>query len=310
MVCLGDGLSAIEWQYLRRQWQAGFSFDPVKAGELTWLWSEATVDALMTDYPLHGTWPGFRQIAHLVEEGGIQIHCICRAENMSHVSGPLLVPNSDLLPEDLWRKLRGYRDGPVVLLGRLPDGGIDERAVVVRCRISPTYVMACVVLNSTLAPSTVEVPFSGLSGFTNNRPPIPYSDRLTGMFIPPDFWERTVEVIRYSIAAWEQNHRILGCQALNRQEGLRTMTLENQAGILRTALVSCAPMYLTPQCRFNSPPVAVTKISTFPYTPLFIGEDSIHSGHKDSPHNFPLHIPPYGIIVMDVDFAAKHDGVS
>ena len=298
MVCLGDGLAASEWQYLRRQWHTGYSFDPVRAGELTWLWHEATVDALMTDYPRYGTWPGYRQIAHLVEHGGLQIHCICRAEHLGKVSGPMVVPNADLLPPVVRQELASYKGGPVVLMGRLPDVGIEQPAVAVTCRISVDYVMACVVLNSSLPPANVEVASPAAPGFTDCRPPFHFSERPDSMPIPAEFWAQAANVIRRSVDAWQKAQLMTGCRALNQADGLRLMTLENQKGVLRTALISCVPTYLRPQYRFNAQPVAVTKSSGFPYTPLVVVEDSICSGHNHS----PLHIPPYGIVAMDVSF--------
>jgi hypothetical protein len=76
------------------------------------------------------------------------------------------------------------------------------------------------------------------------------------------------------------------------------MEMENSAGDLRLALISCVPTYITPEYCFNSNPEKVKKISGFPYTPLTIIDNSIVSGHNHS----PLHIPPYGIIVMDICF--------
>ena len=66
-----------------------------------------------------------------MESGGLQIHSICRAEHLDQASGPLLVPNADLIPASLRQALGRYRGGPVVLLGRLPEGGGTEPAGVI-----------------------------------------------------------------------------------------------------------------------------------------------------------------------------------
>jgi hypothetical protein len=303
MVCLGDGLAVTEWQYLRRQWQAGYAFTPVRAGELTWLWSEAALDGLLTDYPRHGTWPGYGQVAHLVEFGGLQIHSICRAEHLGRAAGPLLVPNADLIPASLRRELEAYRGGPVVLLGRVPEGGFGAAVSVVTCRISADYLMGCAVLHGELAPSTLAVPASSGAAFADSRPPCFFSERPAYMPIPAEFWTQAAAVIRGNVEAWQERHRVPGCRAQNPQDGLRALTLEDQTGILRTALISCGPTYLVPQYCFTAPPTTVAKVSGFPYTPLVVVEDSIRSGHNSS----PLHIPPYGIVVMDVGFAPPRD---
>ena len=299
MVCLGDGLTATEWQYLRRQWQLGYAFTPVRTGEFTWLWSEAAVDGLMDDYPRHGTWPGFHQIAHLVEHGGVQVQCIARTEQLDQLSGPLVVANADLIPAELRQALARYRGGPVVLLGRLLDGDIDKEAILVTCRISPEYVMACVVLHSHLAPSISEIPSPTAEPFTDNRPDWTFINLPNYMPIPAAFWEHAAQVILNSIARWEYDQGIVGCRVLNLPEGLRVLTLENTDGLQRTALISCANTYLIPQFHFTVPPASVTKVSAFPYTPLAVAGDTITSNHYIT----PLHIPPRGIIVMDVEFS-------
>ena len=303
MVCLGDGLHATDWEYLRGQWHTGFSFAPIRAGGLTWVWSEATVDCLLADYPLHGTWPGYRQVAHLVETQGLQIHQICRIENLAQVTGPILVPNADLLSESERRALADYTGGPVVLLGKAPNGDESGRKVAaeVTCPVSEGYVMGCLVWDNALSGAQVGVSSPTEPGFSDMRPPLAFWDRPDQMPIPAEFWDCAGQAIRDSVAAWEQVRGLTTCQALNPQEGLRLMTLENAAGVSRTALVSCIPTYLVPQFRFTAPPTAIRKISNFPYTPLAVSDATVCSGHNQS----PLHIPPYGIIVMDVGFVPE-----
>jgi len=298
MVCLGDGLAPSEWHYLRQQWRSGYSFAPVRAGDLTWLWGDTTVDALLTDYPRHGTWPGFLQVSRLVQTYGLQINAICRVENLGQAHGPLLVPNADLLPAATRRELESYDGGPVVLLGRLRDIAATASASVVTCRMTEDYAMACVVLHAGLPPSMLEVDPPGGPPFTDSRPPCFFCDAPDYMPVPAIFWEQASAVITASVDAWRAANHVPGCQALNREAGLSVMSLEDSAGRLRTALVSSQATYLVPEFRFSAHPVAVTKISGFPYTPLALAGDSVRSGHNQS----PLHLPPHGIVVMDVEF--------
>jgi hypothetical protein len=51
------------------------------------------MDALMTDYPRHGTWPGYRQIAHLV----VVEDTICSSHNHS----PLHIPPYGIVAMDV-----------------------------------------------------------------------------------------------------------------------------------------------------------------------------------------------------------------
>ena len=302
MVCLGDGLRASDWEFLRGQWHTGFSFRPTRTGGLTWIWSDATVDGLIADYATHGTWPGYRQVAHLVETEGLQVHQICRIEHLNRVTGPIVVPNADLLLAAERRAVDEYAGGPVVLSGNVKGVSPEGKAgLCVTCRVSDDYVMGCVVRGKGVDMAQIEVDPPGNSAFSDMRPPLAFWDRPDQMPIPDEFWASAGEATRGAVAAWEQTHGLTACQALNPQDGLRVMTLEDAEGVLRTALVSCIPTYLVPEFRFTTPPTSARKISSFPYTPLAVVDDSVRSEHNGS----PLHIPPYGIIVMDVGFAPE-----
>lgn len=299
LACLGDGLSRTEWAYLRRQWDLGFSFNPTRSGGLTWVWSASAVDALREDYPRHGTWPAFRQVGHLAEVYGLQINSLCHAADLNGASGPLLVTNADLLTGTERAALAQYTDGPVVLLGRVDEATPRGPGVTrVLCPVTEEYLMGCVVLNGELPGAEVEVAPEPTSMAADYRPPLAFWDRPWYMALPEAFWVDTARVIRASVSAWEEQHGVARCEALNPEEGLRLLTLEDANGVLRTALVSCLPTYLVPRFRFTPAPVAAHKRSFFPYTALAVDGGDIRSGHNLS----PLHVPPYGIVVMDVSF--------
>ncbi|MEI6423257.1 MAG: hypothetical protein WCP55_13630 [Lentisphaerota bacterium] len=298
MVCLGDGISSTEWAYLQKQWNIGYSFDPVRTGNLTWIFDDATVDRLREDCFVNGTWPGFKQIELLTKDFDLQISCISRAENVHQVSGPVIVPNFDLCAPVSKRKiLADDRSRPLVLFGNMTDFEFSPNVLSVSSPITKDYTMGCIILNSTLDAERIIVPCDGNAEFVRTKPPRGFG-QCKYMNIPDEFWRKSVELIKRCINTWEEENSIKNCQALNLEDGLRVMSLENSAGILRTALMSCSPTYIKPKCRFNKKLCAVEKITSFPYTPFVIVNDTVVSGHNLS----PLHIPPYGIIAMDLQF--------
>lgn len=281
MVCLGDGLTATEWAYLRRQWHTAYSFDPVRAGELTWVFADSTVDALLEDYPARGTWPGFKQIAELVEHRGLQVQTICRVADVIGAVGPLVVPNADLLRDEEAGALRAYDRGPVVLLGRAAGSG----------------ELTCIVLQTGHEVARVQLPAERCWEPRDARPPLAFSDRPGYEAVPEGFWAAAASVILDAIDAWGQAEGAVRCRADDLDSGLRLMTMQDARGLLRIALVSTIATYLVPDYSLSPAPVQVTKVSSFPYTPLVVVEEAVRSGHNLT----PLHVPPHGVIVMDVE---------
>lgn len=282
MVCLGDGLAAEEWAYLRRQWRGAYSCSPVRAGELTWVCSEAAVDALLRDYPARGTWPAFKQVAHLVERHGLQVQTICRTERLAHARGPLLVPNADLLTAAEREALRTYQAGPVALLERTAGGEMTCR-LLERGR-EASVVRAC--SDDAWCPERA-------------RPLLAFWEPTDYETLAASFWAEASQIIRSAVEAWQRREGLPAVRLEDPEGTLCLLVMQDTRGALQTALVSTQGTYLSPRYRFTTPPVSVHKISGFPYTPLVVSGDSIVSGHNFT----PLHVPPYGLIVMDVGLA-------
>jgi len=285
MVCLGDGLAATEWAYLRRQWHTAWSATPTRAGELTWVYADSAVDALRHDYPARGTWPAFKQIAHLVEHEALQIHSICRVEDLAHATGPLIVPNADLLTSDERSAVAAYAGGPVVLLGHLANEG--------------TY--ACRVLESGRTVAEVAMAPAAPWQPADAIPPLFFGDRPNHEALPAEFWTAAAEAIRAAVDNWSTAHGLAMVHAGNAIEGLRLLLHETGPGRLRLALVSTIDTYLVPDFTIVPAPAAVEKVSGFPYTPLNLSDGQVRTGLNFT----PLHVPPHGIIVMDVTVAAQ-----
>jgi len=295
MCCLGDGISNMEWKYLRNQWNMSYSFKPVRVGKLTWILDDTTIDELRNDYPANGTWPGFMQIAHLNESYNLQINTICRAENIGNVSGSIIVPNFDLCHPTVKAGVLSYTGGPVVLLGKVDDFEISASAVSVLCRTLTNYTMGCVILKGASRLDNVTVPNTEISEFICQKTPYTWDVKPGYMRIPEEFWHESAGLITDCLKKFEEKCKYATAQVLNLDDGVRTMEMTDAAGVLRIALVSCAPKYTKPELCFPIKPREVKKVSSFPYTTLKIIDNTIISGIHS-----PLHIPPYGIIVIDI----------
>jgi len=294
MACLGDGISPTEWKYLRKQWDMSYSFNPVRAGRLTWIFDDTAIDVLRNDYPANGTWPGFTQIAHLNERYNLQINSICRVENIAKVKGPIIVPNFDLCSPTVKDKILSYVGSSVVLLGRVDDFKIPASAISVTCRISSLYTFGCVVINGMRNLKNIKIPNKGISEFVCQRTPYTWDIKPDYMRIPDEFWRESAGLITHCLKEFDETNKIASTQVLNLEDGVRTMDMINASGVLRTALISCVHKYIQPKfCLLNNP-TEVKKVSSFPYTTLKIVDNTIVSRIHS-----PLHIPPYGIIVIE-----------
>lgn len=300
MACLGDGIKPEEWRHLQKLWDDAYSFDPVRTGSLTWVFDDSAIDKLRYDYPANGTWPGFKQVSHLVENYDVQISSICLEGNIGQINRPLIVPNFDLLDESVKQKLLSHNSSPVILFGNFLHLDIPETASAVSCKINDNCKMACVILNGGIGVGVSEsIDSKAECKFIFSKPSHSLKNKFVDYLpIPDEFWNKSVAMIQRCLAVWDKNNNSRSCKALKVDDGLRIMEMEDSSGVLRTALISCAPAYITPKYSFSAKPCKVRKISGFPYTPLEIADDSIVSGHNHS----PLHVPPYGLIVMDVIF--------
>ncbi len=286
MVCLGDGLKPDEWSYLRQQWTVGYGFEPVRAGDFTWIWSDTAIDALLEDYPRHGTWPGFKVIGHLTGNYDIAVQSVARIADLEGVTGPVIVPNADLLTGAELDRLKRYSRGPVLLVGNFAAGEIPSDAEAVSVPIGGDYRLTAMLLHggTTSCDRLDAVPAT----FAGTPPPAYFWIDTEYMSIPKEFWDR--------VAAMMRRVRDGKVAAVKTEGELRLLSMEDAAGKLRVGLVSVRPRYLEPEWTFKQTPECVVKVSGFPYTPVRMDD----AGRVGTGYNCtPLHIPPCGIIVLE-----------
>jgi hypothetical protein len=113
MVCLGDGIRAEEWQWLRERFEVGFVEDVKRVLAPTLVWSDAAFRNTLPAYIRTRRWT-LHKFTYEMAERGARCGAVMRIENLASAQGGLFVPNFDLLSEAEKRAVAGYRKGPVV----------------------------------------------------------------------------------------------------------------------------------------------------------------------------------------------------
>jgi len=113
MVCLGDGLTSGEWSWLRERWEVAFGEIPEKVLTPTLIWSDHALARFLPDYVETKRWSSHKTFYELAKAGG-QIGVIARIEDLSVVSGPIFIPNIDLLAESEIKMIAAYDRGAII----------------------------------------------------------------------------------------------------------------------------------------------------------------------------------------------------
>ena len=111
-VTLGEGLEAEDWKTVNRYLDIAYSLDAEKVVSPLLYWSDRAHNSMLREYIRTRRRSVCKILAELQARGAF---CggVVRGDALSACSGPLLVPNFDLLPEDEVRDLVRY-EGPVM----------------------------------------------------------------------------------------------------------------------------------------------------------------------------------------------------
>ncbi|TMV48764.1 hypothetical protein FE783_17110 [Paenibacillus mesophilus] len=113
LVCLGDGLTREEWDWLRERWEIGFAELPQNVLTPTFIWSDHAFHKLLPDYIATKRWSMHKTIYEFAKAGG-QIGAVARIEELDIVSGPIFIPNIDLMSEAEIETISTYDRGPII----------------------------------------------------------------------------------------------------------------------------------------------------------------------------------------------------
>jgi hypothetical protein len=168
LTCLGDGIKTEEWSQLRKLWDYSFAGKSQKQGTVTVIWSDNVHSKLLDDYLQHGTWNTAKQMQSLMERG-VQIQNIDRIENIDNITGTVFVANSHLLNLLELQKIKGYRNGEVIMTERKAD----------------KYI--CKTLNKDIS----SVAYS----FKDDKPPLSFFEPMSYCTINDDFWDEIIKAM-------------------------------------------------------------------------------------------------------------------
>jgi len=115
MVCLADCIQAQDWRWLSDRWAMGFGFEPAHVYGVTLVWSDAVLDRQVDDTIATGRWSVHRWLSHLMARGAT-VHTVVDIQDLTTVTGPILVLGAHLLPESERKILRAYDGGPIVVV--------------------------------------------------------------------------------------------------------------------------------------------------------------------------------------------------
>ncbi len=119
LVCLGDGIRAHEWEWLRTWWGLGYGARPEGLLGATLVWSDTAHGAQLDDYLATRRLSTHKLLYELMSRGA-PVHAVANVEDVSAIRGPLVVLNPHLFPRDELEATATYEHGPVVMIGELP----------------------------------------------------------------------------------------------------------------------------------------------------------------------------------------------
>ena len=301
LVCLGDYITAEEWHWFDRLYDASTSFTPTRSGELVWLHDPNIYEALRAEYRRKGTTEECYQIARLEELGCLDISTVATPDELEAVDNPLIVPNFHLLNDNLKQKILAKKQ-LVVLLGDLCPDDYPAGASVVQIQLETGWTLSCAILNSTFPPEVTALePIVGNMPF-NTAPAQwnPYADLPPAATIPPEFWKACAAKIRCAIGAspLDTSTQTVGSFQSTSPLGNEVSIYRqwNEQGMQRIGIYSRVFTYRRPNLHLKEGSKIAAK-TTFPRGELCVKNGIVQS---DDPYGKPTNIPPCGIIVMDV----------
>ncbi|RAV20212.1 hypothetical protein DQG23_17265 [Paenibacillus contaminans] len=127
MACLADGMSREEWKWVRSRWDFGFAHQPAGTVGVSLVWSDKVLYDELGEYSESREFSSHK-FAHELIGKGAPLHSIVRSGDLGRKHGAILAANVHLLPDEELRRVLDYRNGPVVVLGRL-SGRLSEAGI-------------------------------------------------------------------------------------------------------------------------------------------------------------------------------------
>ncbi|HUT73512.1 MAG TPA: hypothetical protein VM221_01605 [Armatimonadota bacterium] len=283
MVCLGDGLRREEWTRLRETWEVAFAGVPRGLPGASVVWSDAVLHNQLDDFIATGRWPTHRILFHLMAEGA-PVQSTVNVRDVDQVTGPLVVINPGLFPEDELRSIFSRAHAAIILVGGAtgslppPDVRFED--------VHPPHQLVCWAYGVGEAPtvSIEDAPEAeARAGAGDAREPLTFTQDLPGRMVSPAFLRACVRMICEAA----------GAPALRGdRESVRVLAMETAGRALRVLVESDRASYARAEVDMGQPIEAVRLATRFPVTRI------VPDGAR-----FTVKVPPKGIVALDVTLA-------
>jgi hypothetical protein len=114
--CLSDSLSEADWDFIRKNWEIGYTKNAQLVCGATLIYSDKRLDQELDAFIRTRRTPTHRLVSELLYAGA-SVSAVVRIEDLEYVTGTILVTNPDLLPGEELNMLLSYDRGPIILIG-------------------------------------------------------------------------------------------------------------------------------------------------------------------------------------------------
>jgi hypothetical protein len=284
LACLGDGLSPAEWRWLRERWSLAFGPQPQRALGATLVWSDAAMRSQLDDFTRTRTWTTHRLLFHLMTRGA-PVQATVNVNDLSAVTGPLLVLNLHLFPPSEQQRILSYSNGPVIAVGRRAEA-VPEPQVHFEDVHGPNQLCCSVYGTSETLSLTIE-------GSAEEEIP----RDLLEVTEPPGYWdhlyfrkvsESFLDACVHVLMEYADCYRVL-----SDEDDVTVMITQQTQRTLRIAVKSKAHVYRSPQIDLGEQITSLTVLSSFPMVSL-----------QPEGSRFTVKVPPLGVAVVEATLAS------
>lgn len=118
MACLGDGISKDGWNWITNRWDLGYRGHPQKIIGVSMVWSDQALHNSVEEYIEYRNWTTHKYMYELLEHGA-PLHSVVDVKDLLRTSGPILIGNFNLFPEEELNRIISYRGGSSIIIGKM-----------------------------------------------------------------------------------------------------------------------------------------------------------------------------------------------
>ena len=282
IVCLADDIHREEWQWLKYNWTRSFEMAPESIAGPTLVWSDQALENQLADF-IETRSAATHNILYRLLAKGAPVYKVVNIADIAKAQGPLLVINQHCFPEEELRKIRAYRNGPVVLIGK------DKQNFP-----APDFQ-----LKDVYPPDSLSLNLYGFKGLKKT-----ISSRITGEGkeeIPKDIagieevpiycldlYSRKISEDFLARCAQVLSQLSPGVKVLN-DVPVKTLLMKDKKGVLRLFVKSDQFGYVHPEIDLQKEIRSIKTVTRFPYKPVAF------KGSK-----FIIRVPGKGVVVLDI----------